>query len=246
VAQSGDAVRDSGAEWRASGAPLIFNGIPYYLAGPRVFFNSDVMVRVGTFEGVPLYADTTLEANSIIYVSVGGKLMQPYERRRSGELAGTEGSRTPSFPVDLSGGSVETEPLDQDIEPAAPTSLLPSPSASSGQTREPALTDLPHDNRCVETVRVESVKTDARVPVTGGIWINFDHKTWVLSSARLTPVSLVIVGQVNGFPVYRDRARPNEVFVPSTHRGPLVRYVLTTSAPASRRTSPIPCGDRSP
>src|SRR5688572_33397323 len=56
------------------------------------------MVRVGHYNGVPLYADTTLEPHSIVFVPVGRGQMQPYERLRAGDLAGTSGSRLPSFP----------------------------------------------------------------------------------------------------------------------------------------------------
>ena len=39
----------------------------------------------------------------IIYVPIGGGLMQPYERPRTGDLAGTTGNRAPSSPVATSG-----------------------------------------------------------------------------------------------------------------------------------------------
>src|SRR5919106_1415485 len=79
--------------------PLKFGGELYYPAGATVFFNGNTMVRFGHYNGVPLYADTTLEPYSVIFVPIGRGLMQPYERVRGGELAGTVGSRTPSFPV---------------------------------------------------------------------------------------------------------------------------------------------------
>ena len=66
-----------------------------------MFFNGNTMVRTGHYNGVPLYADATLEPYSIVYVPIGRGLMQPYERPRRGDLAGTTGSRPPSFPVQL-------------------------------------------------------------------------------------------------------------------------------------------------
>src|SRR5437016_3706299 len=107
----------SPTDWRATGGPLVFGGITYYPTGPHVFLNPDIMVRVGTFENVPLYEDATVEAHSIILVPVGGKLLRPYERRRSGELAGTVGSRAPSFPIDLSGERARTAPRTEPLEP---------------------------------------------------------------------------------------------------------------------------------
>jgi len=80
--------------------PVIYNGQSYDAAGPTVFFDPDVMVRVGTFEGLPLYVDTTVEPNSIVYVPIGGAELRPYELRRSGALAGTGGSRAPETPIE--------------------------------------------------------------------------------------------------------------------------------------------------
>src|SRR5215208_6465290 len=85
--------------WYRLREPVQFSGDLYYPAGPEVFFNGNTMVRTGHYNGVPLYADTTLEPYSIVYVPIGSGRMQPYERVRRGELAGTAGSRTPSFPV---------------------------------------------------------------------------------------------------------------------------------------------------
>src|SRR5262249_28508135 len=44
---------------------------------------------------------------SVVFVPVSGGLLQPYERRREGEVAGTVGSTAPSFPVarDIEGTS---------------------------------------------------------------------------------------------------------------------------------------------
>ena len=52
------------------------------------------------FEGVPVYADTTIEPYSELYVPLGSGRMRVYERRRDRELAGTTGSHVPTFPVD--------------------------------------------------------------------------------------------------------------------------------------------------
>src|SRR5688572_21995204 len=84
--------------WYRLGEPLQFAGDVYFRAGATVFFNGNTMVRTGHYNGVPLYADTTIEPYSIVYVPIGRWLMQPYERLRQGNLAGTSGSRTPSFP----------------------------------------------------------------------------------------------------------------------------------------------------
>src|SRR5688500_14358207 len=84
--------------WYLAGEPVTFRGERFYPAGAQVFFNASVMVMAGEFRGVPVYLDPTVETGSIVYVPIGNGLMQPYERLRSGDLAGTSGSRSPSFP----------------------------------------------------------------------------------------------------------------------------------------------------
>ena len=80
--------------WYRLREPVLFGGQAYYPAGATVFFNGNTMVRTGQYNGVPLYADTTVEPYSVVLVPVGRGLMQPYERPRRGDLAGTTGSRT--------------------------------------------------------------------------------------------------------------------------------------------------------
>ena len=73
-------VTAAGAAWQIQGEALIFAGSLYYPTGPNVFFDRAVMVRTGVYQGVPLYADATLEPYSIVYVPIGGMTMRPYER----------------------------------------------------------------------------------------------------------------------------------------------------------------------
>src|SRR5688572_20311342 len=84
--------------WYRRGEPVVVSGEFYYPAGPVVFFNGNVMVRTAHYNGVPLYSDTTLEPHSVVLLPIGRGMMQPYERVRDGDLAGTSGSRAPSFP----------------------------------------------------------------------------------------------------------------------------------------------------
>src|SRR5919112_3838065 len=79
-------VTAAGASWQVSGRPIFYAGSFYYPAGPTVFFDGNVLVRSGVYEGVPLYSDTTLEPYSMVFVPVGGTVMRPYERLRAGEL----------------------------------------------------------------------------------------------------------------------------------------------------------------
>jgi hypothetical protein len=86
-------------EWYRWGQPIPFHGALYYQAGAILHFDGNRMVPTGAHNGVPLYADVFLDPYSKIFVPLAGGLMQPYERKRDGEFAGTTGSQAPSFPV---------------------------------------------------------------------------------------------------------------------------------------------------
>jgi len=92
-------VTAAATSWYAAGSPIFYAGNYYFPTGPSVFFDGNVMNRTGNYLGVPLYEDATLEPYSMVYVPIGNNLVRPYERRREGELVGTVGSRTPSFPI---------------------------------------------------------------------------------------------------------------------------------------------------
>src|SRR5512141_1259444 len=106
--------------WFSAGDAITFSGSFYYPAGPQVYFDGNRMVRTGSYRGVPLYADTTLEPYAKVFAPLSGGLMQPYERKRAGDLAGSTGSQAPSFPVSTSGEATTEEP--------APTQAVQAPA----------------------------------------------------------------------------------------------------------------------
>src|SRR5688572_2217513 len=130
-------VTAAGVPWVVSGEPIFFGGSFYYPTGPSVFFDGQLMARVGDYLSVPLYVDTTLEAYSRIFVPVAGGLMKPFERRRAGPLAGTVGSTTPAWPVQVAsnryeaggGVGVQVGPFEPLMVPEAPR-----PVGTSGVT----------------------------------------------------------------------------------------------------------------
>ena len=85
--------------WYRAGVAIEWNGEFYYPGGAPEAFNRYQMVRAGSYRGIPLYTDATLEPYSIVFVPIAGGRMQPYERPRAGMLAGSVGSRAPSFPT---------------------------------------------------------------------------------------------------------------------------------------------------
>jgi hypothetical protein len=86
-------------DWYRNGEPIPFLDALYYPAGAIQHFDGNRMVRSGAYRGVPLYTDKFLAPYDKIFVPLSGGLLQPYERRREGPLAGTTGSQAPSFPV---------------------------------------------------------------------------------------------------------------------------------------------------
>lgn len=196
-------VNAAGRDWLRSGDPILFAGDRYFPAGPAVHFEPDLMLPTGLFDGVPLYADTSLEPYSQLLVPIGRGLLQPYERRRDGELAGTTGSRTPSFPVSLRPDVLLQGGGWQDDSPGRqPQHAAPAPIAAP--TREP----LPGI-------------VSARAPQGNrGIWIRYEGRRWeAAGEAVALDVAFRKVGEYRGFPVYtRDAASARDaaqIYVPS-------------------------------
>jgi hypothetical protein len=194
--------------WYRLGEPVVVSGEFYYPAGPVTFFNGNVMVRVGHYNGVPLYANTTLEPHSIVFVPIGRGQMQPYERLRTGDLAGTSGSRLPSFP-----GRSDRLPRETASIPALP----PVPQAVgtiSAVTPE----------RSVGTTGIE-VGVPVVPPAQRGkpftydsVSVQFMGEKWVMAGPSMEmPSGLVQIAEYKGFPVYARKGQQNErIYLPLT------------------------------
>jgi hypothetical protein len=184
------------------------------------------MVRTGHYNGVPLYADTTLEPYSVVLVPVSRGVLQPYERLRRGDLAGTTGSRAPSFPV-----AVTTERSFPQA-PTAPTGAPLSTGAIGAASYETAVvgtagtprraTSANETNeRPVGTVgRVgggTSLVTLRRPQGNDGVWVQFAGAKWVSAGAAipLNEANFRVVGEHAGFPVYAREDRENTIYLPS-------------------------------
>jgi hypothetical protein len=232
-------VTASNSAWQVQGEPLFYAGTFYYPTGPTVFFDGNVMVRTGIYEGVPLYADSTLEPYSVVFVPIGRNVMRPYERRRTGVLAGTTGSRAPSFPIEHSGerdlaafagrpvpGSPEAEP---DVLPEArPTAtatagVLPTQQPLPQAVNTPPLSDL-GGRRAGQAPPIAARTTVA----SSGIWIPFDGARWFVVGDPVPYSSdqFIEIGTYHGLPVYRKRGESTrEIYIPSLEAdGPLARY----------------------
>lgn len=225
--------------WFQSATPIVWNGDYYYPAGAPQGFNQYQMVRSGSFRGIPLYTDTMLEPYSIVFVPLNGARMQPYERRRTGALAGTTGSRAPSLPTSIGAEGIGPASIQQAQGPPdfarsydlAP--LDPAPGESSLSVAADA------DRGRPEPVAIGTSGRTAPAPVrpvttalppTGlnSIWIEFDGRRWYGSGKSIAYVAsrLNEVGSYRGWTVYalKGEESAKRIYIPSVP-GRLAPYV---------------------
>src|SRR5262249_16644261 len=142
----------------------IHAGDLYYATPERVFFDGHVMMQVGVYRGVPVYADATVEPHSIVYVPVAAGMLRRYERRRAGPLAGTEGSRTPGFPVE---SARVTQTQGREMPPGiSADQVLPPPPPLSAIVRAsiPAIRRAPAEPKPQTSMN--------------GVWVEYDGSRW--------------------------------------------------------------------
>ena len=226
-------VSAAGADWQINSDPIVVVGIVYYPTRAFRMFDGQVMAQVAVFDRVPVYADTTLEPYSLVYVPIGGARMREYERRRGGELASTTGSRAPSFPVVV---ATERAPF----EPEPGTSGATATVSSSGVRANTAVvvasgrSELFAPN-VVGTIggsdrsrpRRSPIESIARPDSANGVWLEFDGARWYADGPATTfaPDRFEPVGDYRGFAVYRDRtSNKNEIWISVVKDGPLAPY----------------------
>ncbi len=224
--------------WYLEREPVLYAGQAYYPAGALVFFNRNEMVRSGFHMGVPIFTRTTIEPYSVLYIPVGRGLMQPYERPRNGDLAGTVGSRTPSFPVAIA--TADTASLPQAAAPpvlvAQSVGAIENPATWVSLRGQPAA-DVPP----VATTGTspESVHQPAHVRIgdrpsgLNAIYIQYDGSRWFSTgeTIEVDPSAMERSGDYHGFPVWRGKT-PGRIFVATTKTG-------TVAVPYSREKTSL-------
>jgi hypothetical protein len=208
-------VSAAAATWQINGDPIVVGGLTYYATRGFRLFDGQIMAQAGLFDGVPVYADTTIEPYSELYVPLSGGRMRVYERRRERELAGTTGSHTPSFPV----GSPSVAPRDRSV---AGETAVSTGGSVPGAVSDSDTTVLPAQRRPGRIVI-----TPVQNGVTNGVWLEFDGRRWYSSgpAVSFSPDRFEPVGEYRGFPVYRDKtANRSEIWVSVVKDGPLAPY----------------------
>lgn len=222
----------------APGAAIRLGGQAYQRGGPVVFFDANTMVRTGSLDGTPVYADTTLEPYSVVFVPLGRGLMQPYERVRGEGLAGTSGSRTPSFPAPLTGrpalpmAAMAPTALSfatfEDLAPAAGTGVDHiRPGTATGTLASPALAPAAVPLALPVPPATGPLRLSARVPAgNDGIWITHAGRRWVSTGvAVVSTLEFSQVGTVGTVPVFaREALSEPLVYLPTLRAGLLASY----------------------
>jgi hypothetical protein len=207
--------------WYQRGEPIMFAGNLYYRAGAAVHFNDREMVRSGSYQGVPLYSKTTIEPYSVVFVPVDGGRLQPYERPRTGELAGTSGSSVAVLPVEIASAGA-TPPAIQ--APAPP--IVASPSSGFEDVAGPSRrqTDVTSDSQAAPAQVGTSGRVETSQPplpvrrgAANGMFVEFRNSRWFASGPPVSVNSraLTRVGEYHGLPVYVARNSGNAtIYIP--------------------------------
>jgi len=207
--------------WYLSGGPVAYGGSIYYPAGAAIHFVRDEMVPTGTFGKIPVFVRTTQEPGSVIYVPLAGGVMRPYERRRTGDLAGTTGSSAPSFVVALpSEAAAPTPPAA--TPPAAlatvmttspvgpptmqPVALLPPPVPATAGT----------SGRVVQTAPARTrIQTVQRPVGINAVFIQFQGARWYAAgpAVEFSADRFTRIGEHRGFNVFEERGKPGTIYL---------------------------------
>ncbi len=201
-------VTAAAAAWQVSSEPIVVSGLLYNATREMRIFDGQVMTQIDAYQRVPIYADTTREPFTVVYVPVGQDRMRAYERAAVSEFAVPSGRG--AVPLRLAGSAVVAAPEE------------PSAVGTSGTVvTAPARTAARSSSQ--RTV-VESIP---RPRGTNGVWIEFSGGRWYNDgpATSYSPTRFTRIGEYRGFPVYRDRtSNRDEVWIPSVIDGPVVPY----------------------
>jgi hypothetical protein len=240
-------VADS-ADWYRAGEPISYGDSLYYPAGAIRHFDGNRFVRSGSHRGVPLYIDPFIEPYGKIFVPLSGGLLQPYERRRDGALAGSTGNQAPSFPVTSTAEAArvaEPEPLATPTEPSPPAHVSVAPEqpivSVSEARREPA----PEGLGALGTTGLASGRssvTSLQQPTgLNAIFVMYQGRRWRPAgpAVEFSEGRFRAVEDYRGFPVFvaRDGTGGTTIYLPS-RAGMLTPYEPIAAA------SPRPVPDR--
>ena len=208
--------------WYLSGGPVAYGGSIYYPAGAAIHFVRDEMVPTGTFGKIPVFVRTTQEPGSVIYVPLAGGVMRPYERRRTGDLAGTTGSSAPSFVVALPSEAAAPTPPAAHPPAGVATVMTTSPvavadhsagrvAAASGPRPRPARVDVVVQTAPART-RIQTVQRPVGI---NAVFIQFQGARWYAAgpAVEFSADRFTRIGEHRGFNVFEERGKPGTIYL---------------------------------
>jgi hypothetical protein len=197
---------------RSPDQPIYYAGGLYYPAGPTEFFDGQIMARTGVIDGLPVYENKTLEPWSVLFVPIGGNLMQPYERRRSGALVGTVGSRTPALPIqrDVELSAVGDSLRDGDLVGFPPSTSsraqwtwpTPAPAVEAAPPLGPLAPRTKMTGFSVPVIRA----VPRRETTNAGIYVDFAgaHHYSSGKAVKQDEAKFTRIGELGGAAVFRE------------------------------------------
>ena len=215
--------------WYRAGDAIEWNGAFYYPAGVPQAFNRYQMVRAGSYRGIPLYTDTMLEPYSIVFVPIAGGRLQPYERPRTGALAGSAGSRMSAFPSAPStegAAAMGMTPEGFVVQAPAPPTFARAYDLGPAPAREPISPAMPLPSTGSSAAprptgtsgRITNVTNSAAAPKgINNAWIDYNGRRWVSSGKAVgLTADFTRTGEYRGAPVYQRGGDSITIYVPTS------------------------------
>jgi hypothetical protein len=200
--------------------PVIFAGEYYYPAGPAIHFLPNEMVPSGLYRGVPLYSRTTIEPNSIVFIPIAGGMMQPYERRRTGDLVGTTGSSAPALPVDMDSPSTYAAQFRPGLRSSHRLLFRAAGGAYASdllsRSRETLPSRASYANRSTAMAGRVSPSRSTKARDTSKGSLEFQNERWYARRGRALDQRRWKQIGVDGFPVYARDSNGSTIYIPVT------------------------------
>ena len=195
--------RRRGRRGRSTANRSMVGGLVYYPTRGFRFFDGQVMAQTGIFDRVPVYADTTLEPFSVLYVPVSRDRLREYERRRDPRAGGHD--RQPGAVLSgaepLGPGAARKAPperpgrLDTSSQFAAndrarserralPPAPEPSAVGTAGTFEPRAAAPVANGrHRAPHPARPKLAESAQRPSGPNGVWLDFNGARWYADGA---------------------------------------------------------------
>ncbi|MGH9314599.1 MAG: hypothetical protein ACRD1S_15555 [Vicinamibacterales bacterium] len=227
------------ADWYRAGEPIPYGDSLYYPAGAIRHFDANRLVRSGAHRGVPLYTDKFLEPYGRIFVPLSGGLVQPYERRREGNLSGTTGNQAPSFPVAISAEAARTAASGAGATPAEPARTVEPARADDGAVSENRPSDRSGAIGTTGVTRPAPGLTSLVKPTgLNAVFVTYQGSRWRPAgpAVEFSEARFRAVEDYQGFPVFVARDGDARMIYLPSRAGMLTPY--EPIAASSTRPSP--------